>query len=293
LEKHATDPTLYRARDVTTGKFTEIRIMGEKAAAKGDPKDIGDKGGGTSASADELAAQLANPNTPLASLTFKFQFRTFQGDLPKADNQESMTVLFQPSMPFPLPNKDLILFRPAIPLLIDQPVFDADELDFDSHVGLGDISFDLAYARTTKTGILLAGGLIATIPTATKDELVLLGKITKSYVLGAFPNHQWDVGGSGEADINLTSGQVFGIYLPGGGWNVGTTPIISYDHEIEEWSIPLNFTIGNTMVLNGRPWKFAIEINYFVAQPDAFGPEWFVGFNVTPVVENVLASWIQ
>ena len=66
-------------------------------------------------------------------------------------------------------------------------MFDAEELDFDSHFGLGDISFDLAYARTTKTGILLAGGLIASIPTATKDELgpdrwtlgpeLLLGKI--------------------------------------------------------------------------------------------------------------------
>jgi hypothetical protein len=231
LEKHATDPTLYRARDVTTGKLTEIRIKGGKATTKGDPKDVGDKGGGALPSADEVAAQLANPNTPLASLTFKFQFRTFQGDLPKSDDQEGTTLLFQPTMPFSLPNKDRILFRPAIPLLIDQPVFDADELDFDSHFGLGDISFDLAYARTTKTGILLAGGFIATIPTATKDELgpdrwtlgpeLLLGKITKSYVLGAFPNHQWDVGGSGEADINLTSGQVFGIYLPG----VSTSPL--------------------------------------------------------------------
>lgn len=32
-----------------------------------------------------------------------------------------------------------------------------------------------------------------------------------------------------------------------------------------------------------------MEINYYVEQPDAFGPKWFVGFNVAPVVENVLA----
>ena len=49
---------------------------------------------------------------------------------------------------------------------------------------------------------------------------------------------------------------------------------------------------GKTVVLNGRPWKFDVEINYFVEQPDAFGPEWFVGLNVTPVVENVFASWM-
>ena len=303
LEKHSTDPTLYGARDVTTGRLTEIRIAAGKGTVEGDPKDVGNKGGGATASADEVAAQLSNPNTPLASLTFKFQFRTLQGDLPKADDQESGTLLFQPVLPFPLANGDLVLFRPAVPLLIAQPVFDVEELDFDSHFGLGDISFDLAYARTTKTGILMAGGLVVTMPTPTKDELgpdrwtlgpeLLIGKLTKTYVLGAFPNHQWDIGGSGEADISLTSGQVFGIYLPGGGWNIGTQPIISYNHEIDEWTIPLNATIGKTVILNGRPWKFAMEINYFVAQTDAFGPEWFVGLNVTPVVENMLASWIK
>jgi hypothetical protein len=33
-----------------------------------------------------------------------------------------------------------------------------------------------------------------------------------------------------------------------------------------------------------------MEINYYVAQTDAFGPEWMIGFNVAPVVENVFAS---
>jgi len=35
------------------------------------------------------------------------------------------------------------------------------------------------------------------------------------------------------------------------------------------------------------------EINYFVDQPDAFGPSWFIGFNVAPVVENVMANWFK
>ena len=43
-------------------------------------------------------------------------------------------------------------FRPAIPLNFNQPVFNSDELDFDSEFGLGDIGFDLAYGRTTKDG---------------------------------------------------------------------------------------------------------------------------------------------
>ncbi len=46
--------------------------------------------------------KLANPNTPLASLNFKLQYRTYEGDLPNADDQDSTTLLFQPSLPFPL-----------------------------------------------------------------------------------------------------------------------------------------------------------------------------------------------
>ena len=116
LEKHSADPTLYRARDVATGRLTEISLTAGHVTVKGNSKDVGNKGGGASPSADEVAAQLANPNTPLASLTFKLQFRTFQGDLPKADDQESTKLLFQPSIPFPLANGDLVLFSASYSL---------------------------------------------------------------------------------------------------------------------------------------------------------------------------------
>ena len=61
--------------------------------------------------ADEIALELANPNTPLATLNFKLQFRQFKGDLADADNQDGTTLLFQPSLPFPLDNGGLLLFR--------------------------------------------------------------------------------------------------------------------------------------------------------------------------------------
>ena len=255
--------------------------------------------------ADEIAKSLADPNTPLATLNFKLQYRTYECDLPGADDQTSTTLLFQPTFPFPLDNGKIILFRPAIPVQFSQPVFTGAPGNFDDESGIGDISFDLAYASTNKdTGLMLAGGVISTLPTATDDDLgkdrftlgpeVLIGKITAKYVLGAFPNHQWDIGGSGDADINLTSMQVFGIVLPGGGWNYGSSPIMSYDHETDDWSIPLNFTIGKTIISSaGRPWKLSAEFNYFVEAPDEFGPEWFIGFNISPVVENIAAGWFD
>ena len=109
-------------------------------------------------SADEVARELSNPNTALASLTFKNQFRWFEGDLPNADDELSYTLLFQPALPFPLENGDKIIWRPAVGLIVDQPVFESVKQDFDGETGLGDIGFDLVYARTMESGLLLAAG---------------------------------------------------------------------------------------------------------------------------------------
>jgi len=257
----------------------------------------------TGKSAEEIAQELANPNTPMASLNFKLQHRIFEGTLPNADDQESTTLLFQPSFPFPLDNGATVFFRPAIPIHFDQPVFNRGTRDFDSEVGIGDTTFDLAYGRTTKAGILWAVGIVSTIPTATKSELgnnrltlgpeYLIGKLNKKYVIGALSNHQWDIAGSGEADISLTTTQVFGTYLPGDGWSVGTSPKMNYNHISNDWTIPLNFFFGKTIIRGGRAWKLGMEINYYLEQPDLFGPKWFIGFNVAPVVENVFVNWFK
>ena len=266
-------------------------------------QDAAPEGEGTEKSAEEIAAELANPNTPMASLNLKLQYRTFEGTLPGADSQSSTTLLFQPSFPFPLDNGDIFIFRPAIPIQLDFVFPDSSPSGFGSESGLGDIAFDLAYARTTKSGMLFAGGVIASLPTATDDALgtdrytlgpeFMIGKLTKKYVIGIFPNHQWDVGGSGDKEIDLTTIQIFGTYLPGGGWNYGSSPIITFDHISDQWTIPLNFTFGKTVIWNKRPWKLSMELNYYVEQADAFGPQWMIGFNVAPVVENVMANWFK
>jgi hypothetical protein len=300
LEVDASNPSLYRATVVGTGESVEFGVTDQEIKITGKP-DTG-KGGAAQPSAEEIAAKLANPNTPLATLTFRLQYRDFGGSLPNADGQGGTTLLAQPSFPFSLSNGDAILFRPAIPLHMGKPTFDSSSGNFETKFGLGDIVFDIAYAKTTKTGWLLAGGIVSSLPTATSDGLgsdnwtlgpeVMVGKLTKKYVIGVFPSYQSDIAGSG-ADTSLTTVQAFYTYLPGGGWNLGTTPIMTFDHNSDQWTIPINFTLGKTIIWNGRPWKLSAEINYYVEQPDAFGPDWFIGFNVGPVVENVLARWFK
>jgi hypothetical protein len=257
---------------------------------------------GTQQSAQEVARELANPNTPLASLTLRNQYRSYDGDLPRADSQEGFTMLFQQAFPLPLPSGAKIFFRPAIPLLIEQPYLDGSGSNFKSKTGLGDIGFDLSYGMTLESGLLLTAGIISTVPTATSDDLgteqwtlgpeALLGFLTKDYVVGVFPSHQWDVAGSGNRDVSLTTLQAFAVALPGKGWNIGTNPIINYDWEAEEWTLPLNLSGGRTVILGSRPYRFALEVNYYVERPDAFGPVWMIGLNITPVVKNRIAGWI-
>ena len=218
FEQSTTKPGLYRAREFKTGTFTEFKGTLQRAVATSPPEAVGPEGGAAAASADEIAAELSNPNTSVATLTFKNQFRWLDGDLANASDQTSYTLLFQPGLPFVLESGAKILWRPAVPLLIDQPVLNTSTGEFEVESGLGDIAFDLAYAPKTEPSLMIAYGLITSMPTATNDlgsdkwtlgPEFLIGKIAPKYLFGLFPNHQWDVAGSGDADINLTTIQAF------------------------------------------------------------------------------------
>ena len=264
----------------------------------------------TTPSKEEIAKELANPNTPLASLKLQTQYFSFDGDLPLADDQDMVKLFFQPTLPFPLENGKTVWVRPGVPYVFDQPIYDPSNRRLGSKSGLGDITLDVQYGTTLENGFLWSLGFSALFPTASdylgSDVWALgpgfqLGLITEKSVLGIFANHQWDIAGDAEsspelpylrrddADISLTAIQLFATFLPGNAWNVGSMPIITYNHESEAWTVPLHLTAGKTFIINGRPWKLSLDLNYYVERPDAIAPEWMVGFNIAPVVENIFA----
>lgn len=264
--------------------------------------------------AEEAAHKLANPNADLAKLTFKNQFTFYQGDLPNAGDQWSYVMLFQPVFPFTLnassEGKDLLFVRPAIPFL-DAPVFDPATGDFNNKAGLGDIQYDVAFVRAHKSGWEWALGLNGTLPTATDSSLgggqfrigpeVFLGKGGKldngiGYFWGIFPSHQWDVGGWGEASFSTTKLEPFVTFILPHEWTVQLDPKISYNWSADSddaWTVPLNLTIGKTLAIGDLPVQVQLELNYYVVTPDTYGPEWMVGLNITPVVENFIENFIK
>ena len=309
IEQSADQEGTYRGTDVASGEqvvFTVTDAEGRRVIDVGSEADSAapvSEGGAVKPSMDEIEKELANPNTSVASLTFKAQLRTFEGDLDDADDQDSTTLLFQPALPFKRDDGSKIIWRPAVPFIIDQPLYQGGD-DWDEETGMGDISFDLAYALPAEEadpGRLVAVGVFSSLPTGDEDlgfgetttlgPELLYGRISKEKIWGLFPSHQWDI--DGDVDVSLTSLQIFYFRFGDGGMTYGSSPILVYDHEQDEATIPLNFTVSKTIAVGGRPWKIGGEINYYVEQPDAFGPEWMLSFSAAPVVKNALAEWFK
>jgi len=169
-------------------------------------------------------------------------------------------------------------------------------LDWDGISALGDIGFDLAYGVSKKSGFLWAVGMVGTLPTATDSDVAgkqlrlgpefLLAKFEDWGVYGIFPSHQWDVTGWSDESFSTTQFQPFLSFLLGDGWTAATSPIGFYNWESSEWTIPINLTVSKTVLFGKTPWQFQVEVNYYVEQPDDFGPQWMIGFNFSPVVNN-------
>ncbi len=256
-------------------------------------------------SADEVAKELANPAGSLTSLNFNLQYTEFTGDLPNSDDQNSTSLIFQPVLPFPVGNKGhRIIFRPAFTVLFDQPLFNPAKMDFDNaHANLADSGFDLVYAGTTMTdkkdGFLWGVGLAGTLPTASNDDVggeqwrfgpELFGGVIREWgLVGALVSNQWDTGGSNDNAYSTTTAQYFYAYGLGGGWQISSSPIITYDWQAdsdEALTLPLGVGLAKTTMIGDQPWKFQFQVQKFVVQPDSFGPDWLVKLTVTPVIQN-------
>jgi hypothetical protein len=256
-------------------------------------------------SADETAKKLANPAGSLANLANNLSYRTYKGDLPGAENQSALSYTFQPVLPFPVGEKGHnITFRPAFNVTFNQPIYSVTDDTFkDLGTNLNDLTFDLVFAGNTMKadhkGYLWGMGLAGTLPIAT-DSLSggnqwrfgpeLFGGVLRSWgVIGALVNNQFNVAGSSDQPYSTTTAQYFyGITL-GGGWQILSAPVITYDWKAdsgEGLSIPLGTGIARTVKIGSTPWRFQLEVWYYVEQPDSFGSDWFMSFDFRPVIKN-------
>jgi hypothetical protein len=271
-------------------------------------------------SVDKVALELSNPVTALRSLANEFEYRTYQGDLPRSDDQSGWRYVLKPSWPFKLSNGKNFLLSVTIPINGDPPTWNrsknldygeflirqlpADELTakqfFSGHAHLDDVGLNVGYGGINeKNGFISMFGLATVFPTSTdldssRDQVLLgpefaLGKVTRWGLFGAQAKHLANISGESRWDTNETTVKIFFAYGLGNGWQIESNPTILYDWEAvsgNEWSVPLGAGVSNTMMLGSVPLKLAVEIQHFVVSPDRFGPDWRLQFSVTPVIST-------
>ena len=298
-EQNLAVPGEYRSRHVETGESIVFHVSGTDPRVMTRETAPDDEGGPGAPSADDIAAELSNPNSTLGTMSVNFDYIAFDGDLPDAGSQDALRATFQPSLPYPLSDTTNLFFRPAFPVIISQDVPNVSG-GFDSKgVDLGDVSFDLALARSFPNHrMVLLGGMAGTLPTATNDALGsdqwLLGPefavatVRKWGVLGVLVSHKWDIAGDDDFNTSITGGQYFYTFNLGNGWQINGSPTFSYNHEADSdnaWTFPLAAGFSKTTIINGRPWKFGLQYWHYIESPDLFGPDYQIRFTVSPVVK--------
>ena len=294
IERSDTDSALYRGIG-DTGEISEFRIVDQNVRIESQP--INNQGASGAPSAEELAAKLSNPTSPVMTIGNNFDYVVFQGDLPGAGDQSAFRYVFQTVFPLKLSNGGSVFFRPAIPVMFNEPVPDGLGGFSSEGTDIGDTGFDLSYGITTPGGLLWGAGVAGTLPTATNSKLgkdlwglgpeLLLGAIGKWGVVGGILAHQWDIAGSGDQDIDVTSLSYFYAFPLGGGWQVAAGPSITYDHSRpggDHWTIPAGIGIARTTMIGTRPWKFQLQYWNYVKTADAFATEHQIRFSINPVV---------
>jgi len=267
------------------------------------------------ASADEIAKELANPNTTLGSLNFNFDYIHYKGDLPDAESQNSFSMSFQPVLPIPLSTTMNLFVRPNIPLYFTQPTYGVNGFESQG-VGLGNISADIAVGKTFPSKTIGVIGVFGSFRTASNDALrspytllgpeIAVGQIFKWGVVGLMINHAWSVNSldadpdsftilsdnmwattAGGESASITSGQYFYNISLKNGWQIAGGPTYSYNHKAAKGN-KLTLPIGGGAVKVVRfgklPMKFNLQYWYYVVSPDQFGPQHQIRFTISPVV---------
>ena len=281
-------------------------------------------------SLDEIAKELINPVTSLVSIATDIEYRTYDGDLPKASDQSNAVFMIRPSFPIPLKNGKNILMRATIPIYASMPAWqvpfghplwiqDYDYPDFrlrqspqitadtgqfgSVHGHIGDIGFDFAYGGESDNGFISMYGISTVLNTSTnlsasRNQILLgpeiaFGKSTNWGIYGAWLTHLTNVSdgdqGGDLTDTNETYIEVFFAYGLNNGWQIFSSPKITYDWEADsgnELLLPIGAGISKTTRVGNTPLKIAFELQNFVVSPDRFGTKWLFVFSVTPVFSN-------
>jgi hypothetical protein len=261
---------------------------------------------------DEIAREFNSPFSRLASFSWDYKYRTFQGSLPEAGDQTAVNNLATTSWPIRLKNGKNLLIRAMLPVNGDQPgwspniwveynehtIRQVPEFDEENdgfvvgHDHLGDFSFDISYGSVTESGRISAIG-IANVANTSEDgsakrndwlmgPQLSLGQFTDWGLIGMRATHLTNVFGDGpEAlkgmDTNETRLELFFSYVLDNGWQIESRPTVLYDWEAvsgNKWAVPIGAGVSRTFLIGRVPMRLGLDLQHFAVSHDRFGPDW-------------------
>lgn len=254
----------------------------QQAPADTGPSDTGPEAAGPSArTAEEVAADLANPLAPITTLFV--QHRSEFGVGP--DDDRNQQVRLSPSFFQAREDGSAFLLRSILPFPIREwPVEES---------GIGDLSLIPYYVPDIQRSVFVGYGLALGIPTASEDSLgsgrwtagpaLLVAKTGDPLTYGGLVQHVESFAGDEDrADVRVTTVQPFATYLLGDGWSTSVLSEPTYDWEREDWTIPVNLGVSRVVEIGGRFFNIGVTTVHYLDGPD-FAPDWELRLNLTYV----------
>jgi len=271
---------------------------------------------------DDIAIEMINPFGSLFSVYNHVEFAQYQGDLGDADSQSREQWDITASWPFLLDSGKRIVARMNFPISLGEPTWFTPNRDyaewalrqdseivprdgfwFDGHGALGDIEWDVAWGGVSDAGWITGIGIAGVLPTGQdgsieRDQYLLgpdftLGRITDWGIIGARLRHLTNVADVSNAkefitwDTNETHLKFFWAYGLGNGWNLISNPTLVMDWEGTSGNqllLPLGGGVSKMTRWFGTPVKLDLELEYFAATADVFGPEWLARISISPAI---------
>lgn len=204
-----------------------------------------------------LAKAVQNPLATLVTLPLQANYNTGAGPY----DRTLFNLNVQPVVPFP-GEKWNVIARAII------PINSVPQGQTDSTFGIGDTNMSLFWSPAASGKLTWGVGPSFNLPTASNPEILGDGKFGLGpsavvflqlgrWTMGGVASNVWSVAGEGDRDdVNRFIAQYFVNFNFGGGWAVGTAPILTSNWKAKsgnKWRIPWGIQISKVTKFGSRP----------------------------------------
>jgi hypothetical protein len=252
------------------------------AQATGQPATAGAAAapGPHEASATELNQKLTNPVSDIWAL--QSQFNNYK----LANGHWNNNWNSQPTLPVALTKDWNLITGPVMPFYNIVPHETAPG-EFERTAGLGDLALLELLSPAHSGNWILGAGPTFIFPTATSKFTgqgkwqagpgVVVGYLTKDFILGVFPQQWFSIGGDPDRpDTSQLNLQPIAAVFFGDGWNVAYSGNILANWKASSgdvWTVPIGLGVGKVVKLGRLPVKLQLSLQYMPVRPRNSGQE--------------------